>query len=193
MRARTCQACRHKFTPLRNDAKTCSDACRMMLYRQRLGVTARKLAKRNIRRRCSAVTSILFTSKSDLYPAPQDLFDKLNAEFGFTLDVCATAENAKCERFYTLADDGLKQPWQGVCWMNPPYGKTIGLWMTRACEAAKAGATVVCLVPARTDTRWWHQIVQPNAAEIRFLPGRLRFGNSKHSAPFPNAIVVFRP
>src|SRR6266853_968221 len=115
----------------------------------------------------------------------------LHAEFGFTLDVAAQPGNAKCPRYFTPEDDGLAQPWDGVCWMNPPYGKTIGQWMRKAYESAQAGATVVCLVPARVDTRWWHRYCAHG--EIRFLEGRLRFGGCKNSAPFPSAIVVFRP
>ena len=177
-----CPSCRRKFQPRRADAKTCSAACRQTAYRRRLGVTAR----RNVRR----PVNIHFSSATDLWSTPQDLFDKLDREFGFTLDVCATTENAKCTRFYTKAEDGLAQPWTGVCWMNPPYGRTIGNWMAKARKAAKSGATVVALVPARTDTRWWHDYA--TKGEIRFLPGRLRFGGGEHSAPFPSAIVIFR-
>jgi phage N-6-adenine-methyltransferase len=134
--------------------------------------------------------SVHFSSQTDLWATPQDLFDALHREFNFTLDVCATADNAKCEKFYTPADDGLAQSWTGTCWMNPPYGRQLGLWMEKARDAASKGATVVALVPARTDTRWWHDIVQ--RVEVRFLPGRLKFGGAKHSAPFPSAIVVFK-
>jgi len=119
------------------------------------------------------------------------LFRALNAEFGFGLDVCATAENAKCDRFFTPAEDGLAQKWEGVCWMNPPYGRAIGDWMKKAFESSREGATVVCLVPARTDTAWWHQFAV--RGEIEYLQGRIKFGNAKNSAPFPSAIVVFRP
>jgi phage N-6-adenine-methyltransferase len=135
--------------------------------------------------------NVLFSSKTDLWSTPQDLFDELNAEFGFTFDVCALPENAKCTAFYTPADDGLAQPWSGVCWMNPPYGREIGLWLAKATEAVRSGATVVALVPSRTGTRWWRQFT--SNAEVRFLPGRLRFGNAKNSAPFDSAVVVFRP
>jgi phage N-6-adenine-methyltransferase len=132
-----------------------------------------------------------FSSATDLWSTPQDLFDRLNGRFGFTLDVCAVAENAKCERFYTPADDGLAQPWKGYCWLTPPYGRTIGQWLAKANEAVKQGATVVALVPARTDSKWWHEFVAHH--EVEFLPGRLRFGGSKHSAPFPSAVVVMQP
>jgi len=134
--------------------------------------------------------SVHFSSKTDLWATPQDTFDKLNAEFGFTLDVCALPTNTKCHRFYTPVADGLAQDWTGnVCWMNPPYGREIGKWMRKAWEESQRGATVVCLVPARTDTAWWHDYAMKG--QIRFLLGRLKFGNAKHSAPFPSAVVVF--
>lgn len=134
--------------------------------------------------------NIHFSSATDLWATPQDFFDRLNVKFGFTLDVCATAENAKCARFYTSADDGLSQPWAGVCWMNPPYGREIGKWMRKAYESSLRGATVVCLVPARTDTNWWHDYAM--RGEVEFVRGRLKFGDRKKDAPFPCAVVVFR-
>lgn len=133
-----------------------------------------------------------FSSRTDLWSTPQNVFDELDREFHFTLDVCALAENAKCAAFYSPADDGLAQPWTGVCWMNPPYGRAIGNWIAKAHRAAQAGATVVALIPARTDTTWWHEYVT-KAADIRFLRGRIRFGDAKSGAPFPNAVVVFKP
>jgi len=133
------------------------------------------------------VNNGLFTSNTDLWSTPQSLFDELDKEFHFTLDVCATDENAKCERYFTKEDDGLSQEWKGVCWMNPPYGREIGKWIKKAYESR---ATVVCLIPARTDTAWWHDYVM-KAKEIRYIRGRLKFGGSKNSAPFPSAIVVF--
>ena len=134
--------------------------------------------------------NVHFSSKTDLWETPQALFDVLNAEFNFELDVCATVDNAKCDRYFSVEQDGLAQPWCGMCWMNPPYGRVIGRWMKKAYESAQGGATVVCLVPARTDTAWWHEFVMKG--EIRFLKGRLKFGGAKNSAPFPSAIVVFR-
>lgn len=126
---------------------------------------------------------------------PQSFFDALHTEFGFTLDVAASPENAKVDRYFTVEDDGLDQDWSGdVCWMNPPYGKAIGDWMRKAYESSQAGATVVCLVPARTDTRWWWDYAIQG--EVRFIKGRLRFtGGTKtnplsHYAPFPVAVVV---
>jgi phage N-6-adenine-methyltransferase len=134
--------------------------------------------------------AVHFSSATDMWATPQDFYDKLHIEFGFTLDVCATAENAKCEQYFTKDEDGLLQPWVGVCWMNPPYGRSIGEWVEKAYESARNGATVVCLVPARTDTRWWHDYCMQG--EIRFVRGRLKFGGSKDNAPFPNAVVIFR-
>jgi phage N-6-adenine-methyltransferase len=114
-----------------------------------------------------------FSSKTCLWETPQDFFDELDREFGFTLDVCALPENAKCQRYFTPDMDGLKQEWRGVCWMNPPYGREIGEWVRKAFESARRGATVVCLLPARTDTAWWHTYVM-EATEVRFVRGRLR-------------------
>ena len=132
-----------------------------------------------------------FSSKTPEWSTPQDLFDKLHRVWEFTLDVCATAENAKVLYFYDKADDGLKQSWKGhVCWMNPPYGREIGKWMRKAFQESLRGAVVVCLVPARTDTVWWHDYAMKG--DITFLKGRLKFGGATNSAPFPSAIVIFR-
>lgn len=131
-----------------------------------------------------------FSSATDDWAAPQDFFDRVAARFGpFDLDVCASPKNAKAPRFYTKGEDGLRQEWVGRCWMNPPYGREIGHWMRKAYEAAQSGATVVCLVPARTDTAWWHDYAARGCVE--FIRGRLKFGDSKTSAPFPNALVIF--
>lgn len=134
--------------------------------------------------------SVHFSSKTDLWATPQEFFDRYDAEFQFDVDVCASFENTKCVRYFDEAMDGLKQDWTGVCWMNPPYGRTIGLWMKKAYESSLAGATVVCLVPARTDTKWWHDYAIKG--EVEFIKGRLKFGGHKNSAPFPSAVVVFR-
>lgn len=131
---------------------------------------------------------VMFSSKSDLWETPQAFFDELNREFGFQTDVCALPENAKCEAYYTPEQDGLSQEWTGVCWCNPPYGRQIGKWVKKAAES---NATVVMLLPARTDTKWFHDYILPNA-EIRFIKGRLKFGGSKNSAPFPSMICIFR-
>lgn len=120
-----------------------------------------------------------------------DFFLKIESEFGpFDLDPCATSENAKAGNFYTKEDDGLSKQWSGKVWMNPPYGKSIKLWMKKAYESSLSGATVVCLVPSRTDTNWWHDYAM--MGEIRFIKGRLKFGASKNSAPFPSAVVIFK-
>jgi len=132
-----------------------------------------------------------FSSKTDDWYTPQDFYDKLNSEFNFTLDVCASIENAKCSKFFTEADNGLIQKWSGVCWMNPPYGRVIGKWTRKAVEEFKAGCTVVCLVPSRTDTIWWHELTE-HATQIRFIKGRLKFGGSKIPAPFPSAVIVLK-
>lgn len=137
-------------------------------------------------------TDAMFSSKTDLYETPQDFFDQLDAEFRFDVDVCALPENAKCKRYYTPEMDGLSQPWEGVCWCNPPYGREIGAWVRKARFASDAGNTVVMLLPARTDTAWFHDWIY-GMAEIRFVRGRLKFGGGKNSAPFPSMIVIFRP
>lgn len=134
----------------------------------------------------------MLSSNTDEWETPQDFFDKLNAEFSFGLDVCATQENAKCPAFYTKEQDGLVKAWHksaAVCWMNPPYGKQISAWMKKAYEESQKGATVVCLVPARTDTAWWHDYAMRGS--VRFVRGRLKFGGGKNSAPFPSAVVIF--
>lgn len=140
--------------------------------------------------------SVHFSSESDEWETPQDLFDQLDAEFGFDLDVCTLESSAKCERYFTPEDDGLAQEWVGTCWMNPPYGDVIRNWVRKARESAQAGATVVCLVPARVDTAWWRNAFTEDgraAGDIRFLVGRLKFGGSQNSAPFPSAVVALGP
>ena len=136
--------------------------------------------------------SVHFLSMRDDWETPQFLFDGLNAEFGFEIDVCATKETSKCSRFFTREEDALSQPWTGVCWVNPPYGRGMENWLEKAFNSSLEGALVVCLLPARTDTRWWHRFVN-RASEVRFLKGRLKFDNAKNSAPFPSCVVVFRP
>lgn len=140
----------------------------------------------------SHTTSIMFSSKTDLWETPQWLYDKLNNEFHFNLDVCATPENAKCAAYYTPEMDGLSQPWYGCCWCNPPYGRELYKWVSKARSTANSGNVVVMLLPARTDTRWFHEYVYKQA-EVRFLKGRLKFGGCQNSAPFPSMVVIFRP
>lgn len=126
------------------------------------------------------------------YGTPRSLFDPLDVEFGFDIDVCATAFNTKCRRFHDPEADGLKQEWRGVCWCNPPFGAGVTAWVQKAYESSQTGkATVVCLLPARTDTRWWH-LYAMKANEIRYLRGRVKFDGANHNAPFPCAVVVFR-
>lgn len=132
----------------------------------------------------------LFSHKSDEWETPQDFFMELNKEFHFVLDVCATRLNAKCPEYFTKEMDGLNQPWYGVTvWCNPPYSD-IKNWARKCSEHT---GTAVMLVPARTDTAWFHDYCynKPNV-EIRFIRGRLKFGDSKNSTPFPSMIVVFR-
>lgn len=133
----------------------------------------------------------VMTSKTDEWETPQRLFDKYNSIYGFNLDACATPQNAKCKRYFTKEQDGLKQEWRGVVWMNPPYGRQIGKWIKKAYESCLDGAIVVCLVPSRTDTAWWHDYCM--RGEIEFIRGRLKFGGSIDNAPFPSAIVIFSP
>ena len=138
-------------------------------------------------------TDLMFSSKTDMWATPQEFFDKLNQQFNFTLDVCAISENAKCERFFTPEINGLKQEWAGVCWCNPPYGREIGKWVEKAYIASTRGATVVMLIPARTDTKWFHEyIYKKENVEIRFVKGRLKFGGAKNAAPFPSMVVIFK-
>ena len=138
-------------------------------------------------------TEVMFSSKTDLWETPQDLFNRLDAEFGFDLDACALPQNAKCAAYYTTEQDGLSQPWDGVVWCNPPYGRNIGKWVQKAHEENRRNNNyIVMLLPARTDTRWFHDYIL-GKTEIRFIRGRLKFGGSKNSAPFPSMVVVFRP
>ena len=133
-------------------------------------------------------------SASDEWTTPQWLFEILDNQFYFDLDVCATDANALCDRWFTKSDDGLAQSWKDkTCFMNPPYGRTIGGWVQKAAHEAKDSSTVVVAVlPARPDTGWWHDFVARYATEVWFLRGRIRFGGYKWNAPFPTAIVVWR-
>ena len=153
------------------------------------------------------VDKVLFSSRSDEWVTPQKLFDRLNKEFGIGLDVCATEENTKYKKYYTKNSDGLGQNWLqdletpigfvwGSIWCNPPYSQ-INKWVEKAyCEFKKFGGSfykIILLLPARTDTKWFHKYIYKNPnCEIRFIKGRLKFSNSKNSAPFPSMIVIFR-
>lgn len=136
---------------------------------------------------------MMFSSATDMWATPQSFFDELNNEFHFTLDPCATKANAKCNKFYTIDEDGLQQDWKGeVVFCNPPYGKMISSWVRKCSqESKKPNTTVVALLPARTDTRFFHDYIYGKAKDIRFIKGRLKFGDSKNSAPFPSMVVVF--
>lgn len=136
---------------------------------------------------------VMFSSKTDEWSTPQDLFDRLNEEFHFDLDVCANETNHKCALYYDRKQDGLKMPWrEHVVWCNPPYGKEIGKWVHAANqEHMTNGTTIVMLLPARTDTKWFHDDIL-GCADIRFLRGRLKFGGSKNSAPFPSMLAIFK-
>lgn len=128
--------------------------------------------------------------RKDWATSPED-FDPLHAEFGFTLDVCASAENAKVARYYDEATDGLKQDWTGeVVWCNPPYGRDLVAWVEKM--ATSGARVVVGYIPARTDTRWFHKWVLPLADEIRFKKGRARFVGAPHNAPFPSMFCIWR-
>lgn len=133
--------------------------------------------------------SVFLSSQTVEWPTPQHLFNQLDREFHFTVDVAATPTNTKCERFYTVDDDGVSQDWTGeTVWCNPPYGDQLKHWVWKAAHSA---ATVVMLVPARTDVKWFHDYVLP-LAEVRFIRGRLKFGDATTPAPFPTMLCVWR-
>lgn len=136
---------------------------------------------------------VMYSSATDLWATPLDFFNKLNAEFHFTLDPCALPSNAKCRKFYTPDDNGLLQDWgREIVFCNPPYGRAIRDWVFKCHhEAQKPNTTVVALLPARTDTQYFHKYIYNKAREIRFIKGRLKFGNARNSAPFPSMIVIF--
>ena len=144
----------------------------------------------------------LFSSQKADWPTPSDRFDEWDQEFGFTLDVCADHLNTTCNKYYTPVDDGLTQPWSGMAWCNPPYGRTVGQWIDKAISEAQHNPDcrgVVLLLPARTDTRWFHDLIWDTTSShprtgisVRFLRGRLKFGNATASAPFPSMLVIVR-
>lgn len=135
------------------------------------------------------INKALFSSNTDEWATPQAFFDDLNKEFHFTLDVCANEQNHKCAIYFTKDDDGLAQNWGGhIIWCNPPYGRDIANWVKKCSEHT---GVAVMLLPARTDTRWFHDYIYQKA-EIRFIKGRLKFGGAKNPAPFPSMVVVFR-
>lgn len=153
----------------------CSDSCRQRAHR----------------RRQRSKPAVWHSRKSDEWATPGDRFAEWDAEYGpFTLDAAANSENALCDRYFTAEDDGLSQPWTGTVWCNPPYSQ-IAKWLEKGYTEAERGATVVMLVPARTDTRAWHSWAMKG--EVVFIPGRLKFGEAASGAPFPSALVIFRP
>jgi phage N-6-adenine-methyltransferase len=139
----------------------------------------------------------LFTSDRQDWETPPDLFKRYDDKYRFTLDVCATPENAKCREFISPEVNGLLWDWTEYrCWMNPPYGREIGQWVRKAYIESTKGAFVVALLPARTDTAWWHNwVIGPNPqhpyAQVEYLRGRIKFVGAKSTAPFPNAIAVY--
>jgi site-specific DNA-methyltransferase (adenine-specific) len=161
----------------------------MSLRRRTLGIVAETRETRKSRNNDDFVH---FSSATDDWATPQRFFDCLNREFKFTLDPCASEANAKCERFFTKEQNGLSKSWRGErVFCNPPYGRVIGRWARKAYRSRDKAEVIVMLLPARTDTKWFHDFIY-GKAEIRFLRGRLRFGNAKALAPFPSMIVIFR-
>ena len=131
-------------------------------------------------------------SYKDDWRTPPDLFMALDREFHFTLDPCSSHENALCEKHFTKAENGLAQDWGGeTVFMNPPYCHETEKWVRKAYEESMKGATVVCLIPARPDAKYWHEYIFPYACSIRFIKGRLHFSGSKEPAGFPSAIIIF--
>lgn len=170
-----CAHCRNRLerASTGRPRRYCSDRCRVAAFRKR-------------RRR-----SVHFSSATCEWATPPELFAELDREFGFDLDPCATVDNAKCDRFFTRAEDGLAQKWSGRVFMNPPYGRAIGGWMRKAWESAQSTAElVVCLVPSRTGSAWFQDYAM--RGEVRSLRGRIRFEGAASPAPFDSAVVVFR-
>jgi len=140
------------------------------------------------------ISRALYSNRTDEWPTPVEFFELLHGEFQFSLDPCATPDNAKCPRFFTKEDDGLRQSWgKHRVFCNPPYGPLMRQWAEKCFRSAQAGALVVLLAHARTDTRWFHDWVYGKASEIRFMRGRLKFGDGRQSAPFPSLVAVYRP
>ena len=134
----------------------------------------------------------MYTSNTDEWETPQKLFEELKKEFGLHIDSCATKQNAKCNLYWDKEADGLQQDWDNHhIWMNPPYGREIGKWVEKASKIKGKNGLVVCLLPARTDTKWFHDYIY-GKAEIRFIKGRLKFDDQVNPAPFPSAIVIFK-
>ncbi len=140
-----------------------------------------------------AISTALYSSRSEEWATPPDFFEALDEEFGFTLDPCATRDNAKCALYYTKAHNGLSMDWgTHTVFCNPPYGRDVRDWVEKCYRASLVGATVVLLIHARTDTRYFHDWIY-GKAELRFVRGRLKFGDGKQSAPFPSLVAIYRP
>jgi site-specific DNA-methyltransferase (adenine-specific) len=139
-----------------------------------------------------SISKGLMSSETVEWATPQAFFDELNEEFHFTLDPCSTHRNKKCEKHYTKEDDGLSKDWSGeIVFCNPPYGREIVDWVKKCHLESMKGTTVVMLIPARTDTSYFHDYIY-RKHEIRFVRGRLHFNESKQGAPFPSMVVVMR-
>jgi len=148
------------------------------------------------------MNEVHYSSKSRDWETPESIFKPLQEEFNIVLDVCATDQNKKCDAYLDRKLNGLTSEWlivgetgkpsKGACWMNPPYGREVGAWVRKAHAESLKGITTVALLPARTDTKWFHEYIY-GKTEIRFFKGRIRFVNAKASAPFPSMIVIFKP
>ena len=148
------------------------------------------------------MNEVHFSSKSKDWETPGSVFEPLQKEFNIVLDVCASDNNRKCNSYFDKKINGLTADWKlagefgklskVACWMNPPYGREIGAWVRKAYLESLKGVTTIALLPARTDTKWFHDYILGNS-EVRFLKGRIKFVNAKSSAPFPSMIVIFKP
>ena len=136
-----------------------------------------------------------FKSKSVEYSTPIEIVEPLVKEFNLKLDVCASKENHKCERYYNKEEDSLNREWsmKGNCWMNPPWSRELKKWVIKAYEESQKGSTIVCLLPVRTNTLWWHKYIIDTGAEVRFLKGEIKFNGMERGLWMPCAIVIFRP
>jgi phage N-6-adenine-methyltransferase len=139
-----------------------------------------------------ALQKAMVSSKSNEWATPNEFYNLLDKEFNFTLDPCSTHENHKCKKYYTIEDDGLSKSWQNeIVFMNPPYGGHTADWIKKALEESKGNSTIVCLIVSSTDRSYWHEYILPYAKQIRFIRGRIKFGDSKSTAPFASAVVIF--
>lgn len=131
-----------------------------------------------------------FKSDNIIYSTPHKLFDVINQEFNFNLDVCALPENAKCKNYFTPEIDGLKQDWTGICWMNPPFNKELKKWIIKARdESKKHNSIICCLVPFRGNTIWFRDVCMD--AEIRFIIGEVNFNELERGLWLPMCLMIF--